>query len=122
MTDLLQHQENGQLFDLNHFTDFNALMASHCQDQDAHFAQNYQLPEQVSTFQNQNDTFGATNVSDNPLGDFMSNWTSSGSFLAHILNDDSLNEVDCFQKPKALVRGIAWAFISLRKPRSQRMP
>lgn len=123
MTDLPQHQENGQLFDLNHYANINALMASHCQHQDAHFVQNYQLPEQVSMFQNQNDAFGAANVSDNLLGDFVNNWTASDSFLAHMVNDDSLNDtVDRFQKPKALVQGMAWAFISLRMPRSQRMP
>lgn len=123
MTDLPQHQENGQLFDLSHYININALTASPCQHQDPHFAQNNQLPEQVSIFQNQNDTFGAANVSDNLLGDFMNNFTASGSFPGHMVNDDSLNgTVDRFQKPKALVRGMAWAFISLRNPRSQRMP
>ncbi|KAJ8619449.1 hypothetical protein MRB53_027978 [Persea americana] len=122
MTDLPQHQENGQLFDPNHYININALTVSPCQHQDPHFVQNFQLPEQVSMFQNQNDTFGAANVSDNLLGDFMNNFAASGSFLGHTVNDDSLNgTVDCFQKPKALVRGMAWAFISLRNPRSQRM-
>ncbi|RWR94600.1 Calmodulin binding-like protein [Cinnamomum micranthum f. kanehirae] len=123
MENLPQQEGNEQPFVQMHGT----LPAGQHEQQDSQSLQNYQPSEGPST----NYKAGAADVSDFPHGHHMNNFTEGGwlhsmdsfdeSFLNSIdpfLHDESFPTVDTsFQKPKALIQGMVWAFISLRKPR-----